>query len=104
MDWKAVPIIQIEIKDIASGSFEFRNTRNGKRIRAHIMRQLDARKLTYYTYHPKALKSVNDLTPHLPRYTPAKDITNEMVELGFSVIIVRQISTSRSQLQGGFSL
>jgi hypothetical protein len=98
---------QAEIKVIISGTFEFHSTRNGIRVTAReiadysvIMCHLDARNLSYYTYNPESLEPGNAMIRHLPGETPAKDISNELVTLSFSVISVRQMTASKPQSQG----
>lgn len=93
---------QVDIKAIANGSFDVRDTSNGIRIMARekadysaIMSHLGAGKLPYYTYHPKILKNMKAVIRPLPGDTPAEDITNELMALGFTIISVRQMSTSR---------
>jgi hypothetical protein len=93
---------QAEIKAITSGCFELRNIRNGIRVMTRemadysaIMRHLDALNLPYFTYHSKSLKPVKAVIRHLPGDTPGEENSNELVALGFNIIIVRQITASR---------
>jgi hypothetical protein len=55
------------------------------------------RKLPYYTYHPRSQKHVKAVIRQLPGDTPAEDISNERMALGFSVVTVRQMTASRPQ-------
>jgi hypothetical protein len=65
------------------------------------MRHLDASTTSYYTFHPKSVKPVKAFIRHLPGDTPAKDISDELLALGFSVISVRQITVTRPKAEGG---
>jgi hypothetical protein len=76
---------QVEVKTFTTGSFELRNTRNGIRVvikeiadYAAIMRHRDGRKIPYYTFHSKSLKTVKAVIRHLPEDTPAEDISSEL--------------------------
>jgi hypothetical protein len=66
-----------------------------------LMRHLDARKVPYYTIISKSLNPMKAVIRQLPEDTPAEDISNELVALGYSVISVRQMTATRPQLQGG---
>jgi hypothetical protein len=44
---------------------------------------------------------VKSFTPHFPGDTPAEDISDELVALGFSVISVRRLTTTKQHPQGG---
>jgi hypothetical protein len=44
---------------------------------------------------------VRSVVGHLPGDNPAKDISNELMALGFGVVSVRQMTASRPQPQGG---
>jgi hypothetical protein len=57
--------------------------------------------LHFHTFHAKSEKSINAVIRHLPGDTPAEDISNELVALGFSVISVRQMTVNRQLPQGG---
>jgi hypothetical protein len=51
----------------------------------------------YYTFHPKADKPIKAVIRHLPGETPAEDIANELLALGYKVYNVRQMTTTRPQ-------
>jgi hypothetical protein len=66
-----------------------------------LMRYPDASKIPYYTFHPKSLKRVKAVICHLPGDTPAKDISDEVLALGFNVINVRQMVVTRPKAEDG---
>jgi hypothetical protein len=87
---------------------EFRITRNGIKVVTQnmvdysaLMRNLDALKVTYYTFHPKSLKPMKAVILQLRGDTPDDDISIEIVTLSYSVISVRQMKAVRLQPQGG---
>jgi hypothetical protein len=89
-------------------TFEYRTTKNGIKVvtkdivdYSTILRRLDPRKVSYYTFHPKSLKPVKAVIRQLPGDAPAEDVSNELVALGYSVISVRQMLATRPQPQGG---
>jgi hypothetical protein len=100
----AVNLIQLQkqLKGVVSEDFEFRSTRNGTRV---IMRGMadfqsvksyfDNHNLSYFSFFPKNEKPVKALIRHLPHNTPAQDISDGMVSLGFDVINVKQMTTTR---------
>jgi hypothetical protein len=47
------------------------------------------------------VKPVKVVIRHLPGDTPAKDITDELLTLEFSVISVRQMTVTRQKAEGG---
>jgi hypothetical protein len=94
--------LQRQLKTISKNSFEFRSTRNGTKvvttemadysaIRAH----LESRNIPHYTFYPKSLKPIKAVIRHLPSNTPAEDISDGLTELGYDVVSVRQITSSR---------
>jgi hypothetical protein len=50
--------------------------------------------LPYFTFYPKSQKPVKVVIRQLPVSTPAEDISEGLVDLGFDVISVKQISTT----------
>jgi hypothetical protein len=85
--------LQGEIKAIAMGSFELRNTKNGTRVITRemadylaIKSQLQKKKIPFYTFHPKSAKPIKAVIRYVPGNTPAEDIANELLALGFKVI------------------
>jgi hypothetical protein len=99
--------LQRKVKDIFTGNFEFRNIRSGTRIVTKEMANFSAIKkfvennnLSYYTFYPKWENLIKDVIRHLPQNTPAEDISDGLVSLGFDVISVRQMITSRRTPEG----
>jgi hypothetical protein len=100
--------LQRQIRDVVRGNFEFRNTRSGTRIVSKemedfstIKKHLESTNLSYFTYFPKSEKPIKTVIRHLPSNTPAPDICDGLTDLGFDIISVKQMSsTRRSQPQG----
>jgi hypothetical protein len=102
--------LQRQLKGIVKGSFEFRNTQNGTRIvtkemadYSFIKEYLSSQSLNYFTFYLKSLKPIRAVIRHLLGNTPAEDIYEELVELGFDIISVKQMSTTRRS-QGSSSI
>jgi hypothetical protein len=100
----ATNLLQLQKKPrvFAKGSFELRNTRNGTRVVAKDMSDFSAIKaffqkenLSSYTFHPKSLKPIKAVIRHLPSLTPAEEIYEALEELGFDIISVKQMTSSR---------
>jgi hypothetical protein len=97
--------LQKQLKSLVKGNFKFRNTRNGTRIVTKEMADYSAVKeylnfqnLNYVTFYPKSLKPIKAVIRHLPGNKPAEEIYEGLVELGFDIISVKQMSTThRSQ-------
>jgi hypothetical protein len=94
--------LQKNLKGVARQNFELRNIRNGTRVvtkdmvyhqavRAHF----DQNSLTYFNFFPKSEKPVKAVIHHLPSNTPAKDISDWLVDLGFDFVSVKQMSSAR---------
>jgi hypothetical protein len=103
--------LQKQLKGVAKRSFEFHNTKNRTRVVTKDMVDYQAVKtffndhtLFYYTFYPKAEKPIKAVICHLPTNTPAEDIANGLVELGFDVISVRQMSTAHRSPEGSTSI
>jgi hypothetical protein len=86
---------QGEIKAIAKGSVEIRNTKTGTRVITTgmadylaIKNQLEKKKTPFYTFHPKSVKQIKVVIRQLPGNTLAEDIAHELIEMGFKVISV----------------
>jgi hypothetical protein len=96
--------LQKQLKNVVQDNFEFRNTRNGTRVITrsladfHSVRShFDGQHLAYYTFIPKSEKPIQAVIRQLPINTPAEDISDGLVSLGFDVVSVKQmISTRRS--------
>jgi hypothetical protein len=107
---------QGEIKAIAKGSFELRNTKNGTRVITKEManylaiksqlqkKKKKKKKIPFYTFHPKSVKPIKAIIRYLPSNTPAEDIANELLALGFRVIGVRQMTPTRPQASDNLPL
>jgi hypothetical protein len=102
--------LQKQLKGLVKGSFEFRSTRNGTRVVTKEMADFSAIKeyfnsqnLNYFTLFPKSLKPMKAVIRHLPGNTPAEEIYEGLEELGFDIISVRQMSTTRRS-QGSESI
>jgi hypothetical protein len=100
--------LQRQVKNIVTGSFEFRNTRSGTRIVTKemadfsaIKKHLESDNLSYFTYFPKSEKPVKAVIRHLPQDTPAEVISDGLMSLGFDVISVRQTTATRRTLPEG---
>jgi hypothetical protein len=97
--------LQKVIKSVVKENFEFRNTRNGTRVItktladfAAVKSHLEANKRPYFTFYPKYLKPFKAVIRHLPMNTTAEDISEGLMKLGFDIISVKQMtSTRRSQ-------
>jgi hypothetical protein len=94
--------LQKQLKNVVKGDFEFRSTRNGTRVVTKDMADFKAVKshftknsLSYYYFFPKSQKPIKAVIRHLPPNTPAKDISEELENLGFDVVSVKQMTTTR---------
>jgi hypothetical protein len=103
--------LQKLIKSVVNENFEFQNTRNGTRVItktlgdfAAVKSSLETHKLHYFTFYPKSLKPIKAVIRHLPLNTPAQDISDGLMDLGFDIISVKQMSTTcRSPSEGTLS-
>jgi hypothetical protein len=100
--------LQKRIRDIVTGNFEFCSTRSGTRIVTKemadfsaIRKHLDNNNLSYFTFFPKSEKPIKAVVHHLPSNTPAQDISDGLVDLGFDIISVKQMSASRLSTSEG---
>jgi hypothetical protein len=60
-----------------------------------VKSHFDDHNLSYYSFYPKSEKPMKALIHHLPHNTPAEDISNGLVSLGFDVISVKQMTAIR---------
>jgi hypothetical protein len=91
--------LQRQLKNVSKGDFEFRNTKNGSRVITKSMTDFEAVKsyfsthnLAYYSFFPKSQKPIKAVLRHLPSNTPAEDISEGLVTLGFDIISVKQMT------------
>jgi hypothetical protein len=87
---------------VVKEDFEFRNTRNGIRVITSgmvdflaVKSHFEANILSYFTFYPKSGKPIRAVITHLRPNTPADDICNGLVSLGFDVISVKKMTTTR---------
>jgi hypothetical protein len=98
--------LQRQVNDLLKGNFEFCSIKNGTRVVTKEMADLsttrthfESSNLPYFNFYPKSLKPVKAVIQHLPVSTPAEDISDGLVDLGFDVISVKQMSTTVDRLQ-----
>jgi hypothetical protein len=99
-----VNLLQLQklIKSVVKENSEFGNTRNGTRVItktlgdfAAVKSYLERNNLHYFTFYPKSLKPINAVIRHLLLNTPAHDYSDGLMDLGFDIISVKQMSTTR---------
>jgi hypothetical protein len=73
--------LQKQLKIATKGNFEFRSTRNGTRVIARGMADIqsvkshfDANNQSYYSFYPKSDEPMKVVISHLPHNTLAEDI------------------------------
>jgi hypothetical protein len=88
--------LQKQLKGVANQQFEFRSTRNGTRVVTKDMvdyravkTYFDRKSLNYFTIFPKSDIPIKAVLRHLPSNTPAQDISDGLVNLGFDIISVK---------------
>jgi hypothetical protein len=86
----------------SKSDFEFRRTRNGTKVITKSVTDLEVVKsylssnnISYNSLFPKSQKPIKAVVRHLPSNTPAEDISDGLVTLGFDVVSVRQMTTTR---------
>jgi hypothetical protein len=74
-------LLQKQLKELAKGNFEFRNSRNGTRIFTKeiadfsaMKQHFDDQRMSYFIFYPKSQNPVKAVIRHLPHSTPAEDI------------------------------
>jgi hypothetical protein len=82
--------------------FEFRNTRGGTRVITRdiadflaVKSHFEGNNLSFYTFFPKSEKPLKAVIRHLPLNTPAENICDGLVSLGFDIVSVKQMTTTR---------
>jgi hypothetical protein len=68
---------------------------------ASLKSHLELNETHYYTFHPKAEKSIKAVIRHLPGETAAEDIATELLALEHKVYNVCQMTTTRPQPERG---
>jgi hypothetical protein len=106
----AVNLIQLQrnVRDIVKGDFEFCNTRSGTRITTKnmedfsaIRKYLEGKNLSHFTFFHKSEKPIKAVIRQLPINTPAQDISDGLMDLGFDIISVKQMTSTRRSLSEG---
>jgi hypothetical protein len=99
--------LQKQLKGMEKQTFEFRSTKNGTRVVTKdivnyqsVKAYFDSNNLSYYIFYPKSDKPIKAVMRHLPVNTPAEGISERLVNLGFDVISVKQMSTARRSPEG----
>jgi hypothetical protein len=94
--------LQKQLKSVVKEDVEFCSTRNGTRVITRgivdflaVKFHLEKNNLSYFTFYPKSEKPIKAVIRHLPQNTPAEDICDGLVNLGFGVISVKQMTTTR---------
>jgi hypothetical protein len=94
--------LQKQLQNVVKENFEFRSTRNGTRGITRVMADFqsvkshfDTNNLSYYSFYQKFGKPLKAVIRHLPQNTPAEDISDALVSLGFDVISVKQMTATR---------
>jgi hypothetical protein len=96
-------LLQKQLKGVVSENFEFRITRNGTRVITRnvvdfqsVKSHFDSQNQSYYSF-PKSEKPIKVVICHLLHKTPAEDISDGLVSLGFDVVSVKQMTKISSK-------
>jgi hypothetical protein len=88
---------QRHVEGLLKGNFDFRNNRNGSRVVmkdmsdfSAIRSHFESNNLPYFTFYPEYEKPIKAVLWHLPSTTPAEDMSDGLVNLGFDVISVKK--------------
>jgi hypothetical protein len=102
----ATNLIELQ-KQLKGVTFQFRSTKSGTKVVTKnkvnyqsVKTYFETNNLSYYTIYPKSEKPIKAVIRHLPVNTPAEDIAEGLVDLGFDVISVKQVSTARWSPEG----
>jgi hypothetical protein len=94
-----------------AANFEFRSTRNGTRVVTKdlvdyqaVKSHFEKNSLSYFTFFPKSEKLIKAVIRHFPVNTAAEDIAEGLVDIGFDVISVKQMSTARRSPDGSTNI
>jgi hypothetical protein len=106
----ATNLLQLKkaVKRVVKDKFESRSTRNGTRVItktladfAAVKFYLESQSLSYFTFFPKSQKPIKAVIRHLLINCPAQDISEGLIDLGFDIMSVKQMTTiHRSQSKG----
>jgi hypothetical protein len=105
----ATNLIQLQkhLKSVVKENSELCKTRNGTRVItktlvdfAAVRSHLETHNLSYFTFYPKSLKPIKAIIHHLPISTLAEGSSSRLVSLGFDIISVKQLSTTRGSAEG----
>jgi hypothetical protein len=93
--------LQKQLKNVVKEDFEFRNTRNGTKVITRgmvdflaIKSHFEGNNLFFFTFYPKSDKPIKAVIRHQPQNTPAEDICDGLVSLGFDVVSVKLMTTT----------
>jgi hypothetical protein len=99
----AANLIQLkkQLKNEVKEDFEFSNTRSLTRVLTIsisgflvIKSNFERNNLSFFTFYPKSEKPIKAVIRHLPVNTPAENICDGLVSLGFHVVNVKQMTTT----------
>jgi hypothetical protein len=97
--------LQRHLKGLLKGNFEFCNITNGTRVvtkERAILSHFNSNSLPYFTVYPKFQKPIKAVIQHLSVSSPAKDISDALVNFGFDVTnsVKQTPTTCRSPAEG----
>jgi hypothetical protein len=49
--------------------------------------------LVFYTFYPKSQKLIKAVICHLPEATPAEEVSDRLMDLGYDIIIKHKMTT-----------
>jgi hypothetical protein len=82
---------------VVKEKFEFLNNRNGTMVItksladfAAVKSYLKIHNLPYFSFYPKSLRPIKTIIRHLPMNTPAQDISDGLMDLGFDIISIKK--------------
>jgi hypothetical protein len=91
--------LQKQLLSVVKRTFEFQSTRIGTRVITSgmadfqsVKSHFDTNNLSYYLFYSKSEKHVQAVIGHMPHNSPAKDISDGLVSLGFDVISIMQMT------------
>jgi hypothetical protein len=60
-----------------------------------IKSHFEGNKLSFFTFYPKSEKPIKAVIRHLPQNSPAEDICDGLVSIGYDVVSAKQKTTTR---------